>query len=125
MSRYRLRGNAMILEDGDKVLVAHRRLFAEDQPRFFVGVVDRYEDGIARVTGYSWVREQLRGELERKADQRTKIVSVVSGSILLYRLPSGVDIEHLEIEHGPHQEVVLTDGREFHMDLTDRRKQAA
>ena len=33
----------MLLEPGDKILVAHRRLFERDVVRFFLGSVDAYE----------------------------------------------------------------------------------
>lgn len=111
----------MIVEKGDKLLVTHRRLFAEDQPRFFVGVVEEYEDGLAAVTGHSFVREPVRGDLVRKPDQRTKLVSIASGNVLVYLLPSATALEELRAEHGPDGSVVLTDGAGLCMDLTDRR----
>ena len=112
----------MVLQEGDRVLLSHRRLFADDSPRFFAGIVDAYEDGIARITGYSWVRDQVRGQILRKEDRRTKIVSIASGTLLVYRLPVFVDIESLRIESGPYREVLLSDGQDFRMDLTDRRQ---
>ena len=112
----------MVLQEGDRLLVSHRRLFADDLPRFFVGIVDAYEHGVARVTGYSWVRDQVRGEILRKEDKRTKIVAIASGALIIYRLPVFVDIESLQIKRGPHREILLSDGDDFEMDLTDRRQ---
>ena len=37
----------MILETGAKVLIAHRRLFEGDHGRYFTGVVEGYEGGLA------------------------------------------------------------------------------
>lgn len=110
----------MLLTSGDKVLIAHRRLYENDQPRFFVGVVEAYEAGVVKASGYAWVREPVRGELRRKADRRTKIVSIVSAGFLAYQLPAAVDIEHLELKMGRDHSVLLTDGAAFTMDLTDR-----
>ncbi len=112
----------MIIAGGAKLLIAHRRLFAEDQPRFFIGTVEAYAEGIARVSGYSWVREQIRGDIRRKRDQRTKLVSLASGTLLVYVLPKDLDIENLTIEHGPDRDYVLTDGKDFQMDLSERRQ---
>jgi hypothetical protein len=42
----------MLLEPEDKVLVVHRRLFEGDHQRFFVGIVENYEEGIAKVSGF-------------------------------------------------------------------------
>jgi hypothetical protein len=47
----------MLLSNGAKFLVTHRRLFAEDNPRFFVGTVDMYADGIAKLSGFTWTRD--------------------------------------------------------------------
>ena len=80
----------MILTEDDKLLVVHRRLYAEDNPRFFVGVVSGYEGGVARAVGYSFMRDIATGKVARKKDPRTKIVSVASGNLLVYQLPSDV-----------------------------------
>ena len=77
----------MILNAGDRLLVAHRRLFADDQPRFFIAVVDAYESGVVMASGYSWVRDAFTGGYQRNGDRRTKVFSLVSGSVIVYRLP--------------------------------------
>ena len=110
----------MILDKGDKILAVHRRLFREDQPRYFTGVVDRCEDGLALVTGHSWVREPVSGEILRKPDRRQKLISLNSGTLILYRLDRRVRMENLEMRHGPTNEVVLSDGAELAVDLTER-----
>ena len=110
----------MILETGSKVLVAHRRLFPEDQARFFIGIVEAYENGIARVTGHSWVCEQIRGDILRKPDLRTKIVALASGTLIAYLLPEDLDLTKLKILHKHNQATMLTDGANFTMDISDR-----
>jgi len=110
----------MILRGGDQVLVAHRRLFAEDHPRYFAGVVEQYENGLAVVSGYTWLRDPMRGELQRKPDRRTKILSLASGTLLVYKLGPETNLEALRLETGAEGESVLTDGGELRMDLTER-----
>ncbi len=110
----------MILAPGEKVLISHRRLFESDQPRFFVGIVESYEDGMVKVTGYSWSREHIRGEMVRKNDPRTKIVSVSSGMVIVYELDPTLELEALRLETAGQHEVFLTDGSDFRMNLTDR-----
>ncbi|MEX2490545.1 MAG: hypothetical protein WD425_02165 [Nitrospirales bacterium] len=41
----------MMIEQGEKLFIAHRRLFEKDTPRFFVGEVQAYEAGIAKGKG--------------------------------------------------------------------------
>ena len=114
----------MLLACGDLVFIAHRRLYENDQPRFFAGVVDAYDAGVLKATGYAWIRESVRGELRRKSDRRTKVVSIASVGLLIYQLPAGVDIEHLELNIGRDHTVILTDNAGFSMDLTDRNSAA-
>ena len=110
----------MLLAAGDKLLIAHRRLYEGDQPRLFAGIVEAYEAGIVKVAGYSWVREPVRGELQKKEDRRTKILSIASAGLICYQLPSQVNIERLELKPAAQHQVILTDGAGFSMNLTDR-----
>lgn len=110
----------MLLSPGDKLLIAHRRLYEGDLPRLFAGTVVAYESGLVKLAGYSWVREPMRGELRKKSDLRTKILSIASAGLICYELPSTLDIERLELTPGRQHQVILTDGAGFTMDLTDR-----
>lgn len=114
----------MILDTGMKVLVAHRRLFEHDQARLFFGTIEGYEAGIARVTGHSWLRDGFRGGFRRKADLRTKIVAITSGTVLVYQLDGSVDLEALEI-NVEEDRVVARDGHGFQMDLSEGLATAA
>jgi len=109
----------MILMPSAKILVCHRRLFNEDQPRFFVGTISACEDGLVKVTGFSWTRDPVQGFV-RKQDERTKVISLTSGALIVYELPSELLIEDLRIEQGAGHAVVLSDGRKFRMDLAER-----
>ena len=53
----------MLLQEGDHILVAHRRLFEKDEVRLFVGRVDAYEAGVVKATGHSYVRDQVSGRM--------------------------------------------------------------
>jgi len=109
----------MIVQKSDVLLLCHRRLFAEDLPRFFVGNVDHCEDGMVLISGYSWIRDSMSGVLSRKADLRTKVVSLLSGTTLVYQLPRDIDITALTIDSRDHQQLLLLDGKGFSMDITD------
>jgi hypothetical protein len=108
-----------MINPGDKLLIAHRRLFEEDQPRFFVGQVAAYENGIAKVAGHAWVRERIRGDFARKPDQRIKFVPLASGTIMAYQLPESLDLEKVLFRTTKYG-LVFTDNGDFEMDLTDR-----
>jgi hypothetical protein len=108
----------MILETGTKVLVSHRRLFEGDHARYFVGIVEGYEQGIARICGHTWTRDAYQGQYRRKDDERTKIVSIASGTVMLYALPSRVDLASVRIgcESG---DVFLSDALGWRMDISE------
>jgi len=108
----------MLLSRGNKLLVAHRRLFETDQERFFVGQVEDYEAGVVKVRGHSYVRDVMSGLVIEKAEERTKILGLSSGTFLVYQLPDSVVVDTLkfEIDEG---RLSLTDGRGFQMNLTE------
>ncbi len=119
VSRGGLPDDGPMLNPGDKLLIAHRRLFEEDQPRFFVGRVVAWENGVAKVSGHAWVKERVRGDFARKPDERVKFVPLSSGSIMAYQLPDALDLARLLLRTTKHG-LVLTDDAGFTMDLTDR-----
>ena len=109
----------MILKKGDKILAAHRRLFEGDQPRFFTGEVEEMQGDIFAATGHSWLWGVREGAMVRKNDVRTKILSLGSGTLIVYRLPWNVEIALLKLETGIGSQAVLTDGDRFHMDVSE------
>lgn len=109
----------MILESGTKLLVVHRRLFEKDRPRYFIGSVDCFEDGIARVTGNTWVQDLANGNFIKKDDSRTKIISVLSTGLLIYCLPGFVNLSELRFDYTSDNEVLLRDKGKFAMDMSE------
>ena len=108
----------MILENGSKVLVSHRRLFDGDQPRIFVGEVEGYEQGVVKVGGYTWGRDRALCRLTRKGDRRSKIFSIASGTLLVYELERELDVDELTIESEGLQVWLMAGDRRV-MDLSD------
>ena len=111
-----------VIHEGEVVLIVHRRLFTDDQPRFFVGVVDAYDGGVARITGYTWRRDpHVNGAWRRKPDLRTKIASLTSGTLMVYSLPLGPErIGEVELFSSGDGSLLLRDGQGFQMDLSER-----
>ena len=107
----------MLLAADTKVLVVHRRLFENDQSRYFVGRVEGYEAGIAKIRGRTWTRDRY-GQIVKKDDERIKVVSLSSGTLIVYQLPHETDLDALQIDI-KDQLVVLSDGKKFEMDLSE------
>jgi hypothetical protein len=113
----------MLLAPGDKLAVAHRRLFAEDKLRWFIGAVDAYEQGIVRVTGYTWVQDVFAGAFVRKDRPTTKLLSLFSGGLLVYVLPTSARVEDVRFESQRDGSVWLTDGDDLQIDMTEGQRE--
>ena len=108
----------MLLAPGNKILISHRRLFDKDEPRYFVGEVVAYDTHLVKVTGYSFVRDLGSGRVIRKEDRRTKLVSLTSGTFLVYQLPDEVRLENTTFE-SCEGDLTLTDGSELQMNMAE------
>jgi hypothetical protein len=109
----------MVLEPGSHIFVVHRRLYKDDHSRFFMGKVDNFEDSIIRVTGHSWVQDPFTGKIAKKENGSTKILSLSSGTLLIYVLPPQSVLSSIQIEHTKDNRTFVTDGKEILLDLTE------
>jgi hypothetical protein len=105
------------VSEGDRFVLIDRRLFRDDNTRIFVGMVDRFEEGviIARGFGYHVSPYEVTGT-ERRSEERIRIISLAAGDII-YLLPRDQDVSKLQLKRSP-KSMMLTDGK-FAMDLSD------
>ncbi|MBI3848847.1 MAG: hypothetical protein HY298_00945 [Verrucomicrobia bacterium] len=108
----------MILKKGEKIHVIHRRLFEKEPHRHFIGVVDEYENGVARVTGHVYTVDAVRFAFVRRPEKRTRIISVVSGDLLVNVIPESVDLESIVYKQEA-KSVRVTDGGDWYLDLSE------
>ena len=108
----------MFLNEGDKLLVSHRRKFNHEETRYFLGTVAAYEDGLVKVDGYTFVRDTAGGGVIRKQDRRTKIIPLNSGSVIVYELDRETDLEATVFDFC-EGELSLTDGHELNMNMSE------
>jgi hypothetical protein len=108
----------MILNVGEKVHVIHRRFFEKEARRHFVGVVDAYENGVARVTGHVYTVDRTRFAFVRRPEKRTRIISLYSGDLLINILPEHVDLEKVVYKQ-EKKAVRVTDGSDWYLDLSE------
>ena len=114
----------MLLNSGDKVFVVHRRLFDKDQSRFFLGSILEYENGIAKVEGRTLIKDPFSGDILEKPDARTKIISISSGTLIVYQLPQDIQIESIKFEVDLTGTIMMTDGSKFEMDISESPHQS-
>ena len=108
----------MILTQGEKVHVIHRRHYEKDHHRHFVGVVDAYENGVARVTGHVYTVDPVKFSFMRRPETRTRLVSVISGDVLVNILPPKVSLEKIFYKQ-ERKAVRVSDGSDWYLDLSE------
>ena len=108
----------MILKQGEKVHIIHRRIYDKDHHRHFIGTVDAYEGGVARVTGHVYTVDPVKFSFMKRAETRTRLVSVISGDVLLNVIPSSVNLEKITYKQ-ERKAVRVTDGGEWYLDLSE------
>ncbi len=106
------------LKDGDRVLIVDRKLFKDDNTRFFVGVIEEYDDIAVRVRGYPFHLSpyEISGS-ERHGDERVRVVSLSAGD-LIYLLPRELDTNKVQLRRSP-KSLMLTDGEALSLDLSE------
>src|SRR5579864_9495134 len=108
------------LNDGDRVLIIDRKLFKDDNTRFFVGVIEEYDSVAVRVRGYPFHLSpyEISGA-ERHGEERVRIVSISAGD-LIFLLPRELDCSKVSLRRTP-KSLMLTDGENLALDLRDRK----
>ena len=107
-----------ILSAGEKVHIIHRRYLEKEPHRHFVGTVEAYEGGVARVTGHLFTVDPIRFEFFRRPEVRTRLVSLLSGDVLINIIPSEVDLDTITY-HQQAKALRVTDGLKWHLDLSE------
>ena len=107
-----------VLSTGEKVHIIHRRHFEKEPHRHFVGVVDAYQDGVARVTGHVFTVDPVKFKFVRRPEPRTRLVSLLSGDVLVNVIPPAVNLDNVTYQQEA-KAVRVTDGSKWHLDLSE------
>lgn len=108
----------MILKKGEKIHVIHRRHYEKEPHRHFLGVVDEYEDGLARVTGHIFTVDSTRYIFFRREELRTRIVVLHAGDALVNILPPSVNLDKVVYKQ-EKKSLRVTDGSDWYMDISE------
>jgi len=108
----------MILRSGEKIHVIHRRFYDKDTHRHFIGTVESYENGVARVVGHVYTVDTAKFQYIRRAEVRTRIISLISGDLLVNIIPPSVDLNKVSYKH-EKKSVRVTDGSDWFLDLSE------
>ena len=108
----------VVLDEGDRVLIVTRRLFPGDIQRHFVGTVDRGSNSAVRVHGHAFIRDAAHGGFVRRKGQRTRVFPL-DNTLIVFVLPDDVDIEEVKYDHPKPNQLVVTDGKHFNIDISE------
>ncbi len=109
----------MILKPGEKIHVITRRMFEGDVRRHFAGEVKDANERTARLEGYVYVFDSGRNEFIRKDNPRVKLVAIGDCGYVMNIIPENVILEDLEYIHTDDNRLVVTDGKEFSLDINE------
>ena len=107
----------MILNSGEYIHIIHRQLFPEDARRHFVGTVESHEGLLVRVTGYLFAIDSRNSQFVRREQLRTRVVSL-NDAVIVNILPGHVKIDKITYTHRPSGDILVTDGTDWHLDIT-------
>ena len=108
----------MVLQKGEKIHVIHRRYFEKEPQRHFVGLVEAYDAGVARVTGHVFAVDSVKFVFFRRPDIRTRLIAIASGDVLVNIMPSEVDLEKIVYQQDK-KFLRVTDGKKWHLDISE------
>lgn len=107
-----------IVSPGEKVHLIQRRHFELEPHRHFVGTVEAYSEGLLRVVGHMFAVDSSTFEFRRRPEVRTRIVSAVSGEVLINILPASVNLDRI-VYRQEAGALRVTDDTDWHMDLSE------
>jgi hypothetical protein len=108
----------MILKAGEKIHVIHRQFFEGDARRHFIGTVEECEGTLVRVKGYLFAMDAKSNQFVKRDSLRTRIVALNSARCIINVLPGQVQIEKIIYKHQPGGDILVSDGSDWHLDLT-------
>lgn len=108
----------MILAKGEKVHIIHRRTLEHEPHRHFVGEVDDYQNGVARVVGYLYTVDREVGGYVRRPQKRIRIISIASGDTFVNVIPDSVDLENITYQQ-EKKAIRVSDGSDWYLDISE------
>ena len=109
----------MLLNKGEKVHVMTRRLFEGDLRRHFAGEVMEASESGVRLEGYVFVLDTAKNHFVRRVEKRVRIIGILDSGHIIKVIPPDVRLEDLKYLLSPDKRLVVTDGREFSLDVNE------
>jgi hypothetical protein len=109
----------MVISKGEKVHVIRRRNFADDFRRHFIGEVRECDGWVARVSGYVFIFDQVKGFYHKIGQKRTTIMDLSDSGFIVNIIPPETNVEHIAYKESDEQKLVVTDNKTFSLDINE------
>jgi hypothetical protein len=103
---------------GEAIHVIERRLFSDDVRRHFIGEIEACTDRALRVRGHLYVYDSGASAFTRKPELRTRLIPL-DNRVIINILPDGVSLEDVYYTHDDENNLTLTDGADFELDISE------
>jgi len=110
----------MVLQKANIVHVITRRGFKDDIARHFVGQVLECHGSVARIQGFSFVLDNMSRKFMRRKRERTRLVSLVDGGIIVTVLSNDTRLEEVRYQD-VEGHLMLVDGGDLKLDFSEYR----
>ena len=81
-------------------------------------MVEGCEGALARVKGCLFAMDPKSNQFVKRDSLRTRIIPLDSAGVIVNILPEQVHIEKITYKYRPAGDILVTDGSDWHLDLT-------
>lgn len=99
-------------------MIITRRLYSGDLRRHFVGIVERFAQGLLRVHGYAFVYDMKEGGYVRRKNPRDRLFPL-DNHIVVFILPDETEIGAIHYQVTGANGLVVTDGKGFQLEISE------
>jgi len=107
-----------MIEVEEIVHVIHRRSYADEMRRHFVGRVVAVSETLLRVDGFAFVYDAGKNFFIRRAERRERIISLIDSANIVTILPRYADLETTKYVYKDGR-VLVTDGSGFSLEINE------
>lgn len=108
----------MVIQIGEKLHVATRRLFPGDVRRHFVGEVVAADGDQVRLEGFSFIFDPNRDDYIKRPEKRVRLLSITDASHVINVLPAEAALEEITYELDDRK-LVVTDHKTFDLEVNE------
>ena len=108
-----------MISPGEKIHVIYRRLFETEVRRHFIGEVVEREGSVVRMQGTVAIFDTSKNQYIKKPEKRSTLFNLSESGYIVNIIPSSTELSELQYLTNPRGHLVLSDGKEFSLDINE------